>query len=166
MVLSNGEVLTGKFSLEPLHDLVLFREGDERSIFPAHKIQSLNFYDYKANINRRYVSLKETNPFHNRYQLFELVVSGEVSVLRRQKTQGRRLSDALDFTYYTLCRDELLPLRKFNKQIYPLLSAAMCPLVEDFVRKNRLQPFRPDDSIRIIEFYNRCLKSTDVLAKQ
>ena len=122
------------------------------------------YYDDSAGINRRFISLKENSALHNHYQLFEIVVRGEVSVLRKQKTRWANPSDALDFTYYVSYLDDVVLLRKFGKKIYPQLKSSMEKL-DDFVSANHLREYDSSNSITIIEFYNRQLRDELITAK-
>jgi len=164
VVLVSNKVLTGKISIEPIHDIILLQEGDLRTVYPAHKIQSLYFYDGTANINRRFISVKMEDERQAHCALFEIVLQGEVMLLRRQKIKAFSLSDALDFTYHVKLKKELVPLSKFNRKIYPQLVSLNDTRLEDFVSKNRLGAINDVNSIRIIEFYNSLIRSDDVIA--
>ena len=96
--------------------------------------------------------------------MFEIVVRGEVSVLRKQKTRWANPSDALDFTYYVSYLDDVVLLRKFGKKIYPQLKSSMEKL-DDFVSANHLREYDSSNSITIIEFYNRQLRDEMITAK-
>ena len=164
VVLTSGHVIVGKMVIDPFLDVVLFEENDKRTVYPAHKVRSLYYYDGSADINRRFISLKESSALHNHYQLFEIVVQGEVSVLRKQKTRSFNPSDALDFTYYVSYLDDVVLLRKFGKKIYPQLKLSMEKL-DDFVSANHLREYDSSNSITIIEFYNRQLRDEMITAK-
>jgi hypothetical protein len=165
VVLASSKVLTGKISIDPIHHIILLQEGDVRTVYPAHKIQSLYFYDEASNINRRFISKKEQDVIRTRYQLLEIVLQGTVSVLRRQKMKAFHPSDAFDFTYYIDYNNELVPLGKFNREIYPRLVSATGTRLKDFISQNKLRATNDVDSIRIIEFYNRLTRLDDALAK-
>jgi hypothetical protein len=96
--------------------------------------------------------------------LFEIVVHGEVGVLRKQKNRFSSPTDALDYTYYVSYRDDVVLLRKFGKKIYPQLKSSMENL-DDFVSANHLREYDSSNSITIIEFYNRQLRDEMITAK-
>jgi len=164
VVLTSGDVIVGKMAIEPSLDVLLVQQNDIRSVYPAHKIKSFYYYDESADINRRFTSLRDKSTLHKNHQLFEIVVQGEVSVLRRQKTRFLNPSDALDFTYYVTYRDEVMLLKKFGRKVYPQLKSSMARL-EDFVGSNHLGAYNSSNSIRIIEYYNRQLRAEMVTAK-
>ncbi len=165
VVLSSGKVITGEISVEPLHDIILVQDGDKRIVYPAHKVKSVFYYDSTANINRRLISVKESNPVRVHYRFFEVVVNGEVSLLRRQTAKGTRLSDADDFQYSVYYKNELVPLRKFSRTIYPQLRKAVHPRLENFIAVNKLGTNTDVNSIRIIEYYNLLMRSEDAIAR-
>lgn len=167
LVLSNTNVLIGEIAIEPDHDLILFQQNGSRMVYPAHRIKSLYFFDKAANINRRYVSLLQfDDDIHTRYKLYEIVVSGKVSVLRRKKANAFSIyADALDFNYFTQFNGVLTPLRKFNRKIFHQLLSHADKRLEDFISTNRLTANNALNAMRIIEFYNSLVKSDESLAK-
>jgi hypothetical protein len=150
--------------IDPSLDVVLVQHDATRTVYPSHKISSLYYYDASADINRRFVSLKEQSTLYNHYRLFEIVVQGEVSVLRKQKTRSDHPSDELDYIYYVSYKDELVLLSKFGKKIYPELKSSMSKLNE-FVESNNLRDYDDANSIRIIDYYNRQLRAESFTAK-
>ena len=166
LVLSNGDVLTGKTSIAPEHDLILFQQGESRMVYPAHRIQSLYFYDKASNINRRYISLTKFHSGRPSYQLYEVIIKGEVSVVRRKKENTFSVhADALDFNYFILYNNALTPLRKFKKKIFPQLLTSSGNRLEEFISINRLIANHAANTLTIIEFYNGLIKTEGSLAR-
>jgi hypothetical protein len=164
VVLTTGGVIIGKMVVEPALNVLLVQQNNVRTVYPAHKIKSLYYYDDSSDINRRYISLRDKSTLYNHYQLFEIVVQGEVDVLRKQETKSRNPSDALDFTYYVSYRDDVMLLKKFGKKVYPHLKSSMETL-DDFVSSNHLRQYDCSNSITIIEYYNRQLRADMITAK-
>lgn len=164
VVLKSREVLTGEISIEPDYDLILHRSNGKVEVYPAHKINSLYFYDAEANINRKFISLKETGLF-NHHQLFEIVLRGEVSIYRKQKLfTGTNPSDAEGYLYYIYHNEQLTDLIKFRTQIYPQLLESSGNTLSVFIKDHRLNPNSSANAIEIIKFYNDLqLKNEDHL---
>jgi hypothetical protein len=101
VVLASREVLTGKITMEAGFDLVLLRTADSCLVLPAHKVLSLYFYDADENINRKFVSLKESEDARAPRHFYEVVLYGKVNVVRRLRFIHRRSagSDAQDYAY-------------------------------------------------------------------
>jgi hypothetical protein len=166
VVLSTCEVLVGKISIKDEHDLILFEQGETRTVYPAHKIRSLYFYDRGRNINRRYLSLKEDYGVRSIYHLYEIVVTGKVDILRKKKMSA--FSDnpsELDFNYFIRYNDELIALRKFKKKVFPQLRSDPDTRLENFITANKLRADLPTNAIRIIEYYNRLVKVDEPIAR-
>jgi len=150
--------------VEPSLNVLLVEQNNIRTVYPAHKIKSFYYYDDFSDINRRFISLQDKSTLYNHHKFFEIVVQGEVNVLRRQKTRFLYPSDALDFTYYVAYRDNVMLLKKFGRKVYPQLKTSMERL-DDFVSSNRLRAYDSSNSIRIIEYFNRQMRAELVTAK-
>jgi len=165
VVLKTNEVLVGEISFEPQYDLILHRSNGRVDVYPAHKIQSFYLYDEYANINRKFISLKQSGLF-NRYQVYEIVLRGEVYVYRKQKSwTGNYPSDADGFDYFIFYRDQLMNLHKFRSKVYPYLLESAGSQLSFFVDKNKLNPNWSTNAITIIHFYNSLKKDDQFLAK-
>jgi hypothetical protein len=166
VVLPNNEVRVGVICLEAAHDLILFQQGESRTVYPAHELKSLYFYDKPADINRRYMSLRTEDGALVRHQLYEIVVSGDVSVLRRKKFDAFTTdTGADDYAYFALYDYELTPLNKFNRKIFPRLRSRSNEQLEKFISTNRLTTNQLANSIRIIEYYNSIVKNGEPFAR-
>jgi hypothetical protein len=165
LVLATNEVKQGKISIQPAYDLVLFKSKDEFMVYPAHRISSIFYYDQKANINRKFISLEQHHAFApKRYQLFEIVLMGDVRVLRRIVSAAADPKDeAKAYQYYLQHKEILLELHMFRNKLYPKLVSSSS-ILSNFIETNRLNPSDAADIIRIVEFYNKNRNSMDVLA--
>ncbi len=100
------------------------------------------------------------------YQLYEVIITGEVNVVRRTKQSAFSVhADALDFNYFILYNDKLTPLRKFNRKIFPHLISPSDDRLKKFISTNRLTAHHAGNAIRIIDFYNRLIKADESLAR-
>ena len=164
VVLDNKSVHQGKISIE--HDLVLLKSGEHVDVLPAHKLQSVFYYDQRANINRRLVSIQGSS-FFERARLYEIVLIGNASILRRSKTGIHHpQSDALDFEYFTMVEEKLVPLNKFRKKVFPTLLNDAGLALKVYVKENRLNPNVSANAIRITQQYNVIKKSEQLMASQ
>lgn len=134
-------------------------------VYPAHAIRSLYFYDEINNINRRFISVIDKHLVHKQHHLFEVILQGEITFLRHQKSKTNRPSDALDFNYYVWYDEVMVPLRVFKRKVYPELLAKEGESLEDFIMDNNVGANNDQNSIRIIEFYNRLAKSDETIAR-
>lgn len=165
VTLNNKQVLTGEISIDTQYDLVLVRNDGLVDVYPAHRVYASRIYDADKNINRRYVSMK--HPINPRLsQLFEIVISGEVLVLRREVTRYSTTveHEALGYNYYLLFENELIELKSFNPKVYPKLKASEEALAA-FIKNNQLNPNNEAAAVQIIQYYNKQVASVEVVRK-
>ena len=154
VVLHSGEVLPGQIALHQSHDMVLLQSGDKRTVLPAHKIKCVLFYDAIKNINRRFITITTKDNTRISHRIFEVVLSGDITVLRRSASLFANINDEVSgFEYFLKVGNELITIRKFRTKIYPTIVDASAEL-EQFVRKNRLRPAFPADIIQIVGRHN------------
>jgi hypothetical protein len=163
IVLQTQQVLTGIIAVEPTHGIVLHKNGDQVNIYPAHRVQSLQFFDAKANINRKYISIQRGA--WRRYHLYEIVLKGSVHVVRRQKQNITSVySDADSFIYYIYAGAQLVELREFRKQVYPELQQQGGVQFSMFVLEQNLNPNDAAHAIRMVQYYNALVPDDGTLA--
>lgn len=166
IVLSSGEVKVGKLVLHLDHDVILFSEGDKRMVYAAHKIKAVYYYDEATNINRRLVSLKQHLGSRSMYRLFEVVLGGDVKVLRQQKySLISAIANPLDYNYYVYQNETLIRLEDFRKEVYPRLNAQSGFCLDKFATENRIKATYPIREIAIIEYYNKLQKPEPAIAR-
>lgn len=163
IVLQTQAVLTGTIAIEPEHGIVLHKQGDQVYIYPAHRVQSLQFFDTSANINRKYISLQYGT--WRRYHLYEVVVRGSVNIVRREKRNISPVySDADSFIYYIYTEGQLVRLHSFRKQVYPTLQQEGGVQFSMFVLEQHLNPNDAAHAIRMVQYYNALVLGDETLA--
>jgi hypothetical protein len=166
IVLKSKSVLRGEISLKHGYDVVFFRVADQISVIPAFKIAYLNLYDESNDMQRRFVSLAIGIGAARSHQFFELLVDGEVCILRRQLTLWYSLHlDLTEYEYYVLYDEEIMGLHKFRKKIYPDLIAKSDGAIEKYVKSNKLSPKTLDDILDMSTYYNTFVTANISLAK-
>lgn len=152
VVLTSREVLNGDLCFQTA-DLVLFRTSDELRVLTPAQLESFHFFDVDADLHHRFVSVQDERG-HSRF--FELVVSGDVQVLRLfspTRPLERPLSDRDDFDYYVRFAGEWIHLRHFHHRVLPSLLA-LDQNLSGLIRSNNLQSRRVADAVRIAVLYN------------
>jgi hypothetical protein len=166
VVLKSKSVLRGEISVKQGYDVVFFRVADQISVIPAFKIAYLNLYDEQAEVHRRFVSLTIGVGAAKSHQFFELLVDGEVSILRRQLTLWYSLHlDMTEYEYYVLYDEEINGLHKFKKKVYPALLAKSDGALASYVKTNHLSPKSLDDIVDITAYYNTHANTKFQIAK-
>ncbi|HWA32758.1 MAG TPA: hypothetical protein VG737_01445, partial [Cyclobacteriaceae bacterium] len=147
IVTTGNEVLAGKILYNPAYDLVVLRQGDSRVVINPQTMKSFRYYDEGANINRKFITA-QGNGFG---EIYEVVVAGQIMVLRRGKAEcGPSPSDADGYNYFFVRDGAIQALRKFRNRLYPEIKNALA----GEMKKQHLNPNHDADVIRLIEIYN------------
>lgn len=145
VVTTDLEVITGHILYQNSFELVVIRGCDEQmaQVRLASQLKSFRFYDQGADINRKFVIIDKS--------IFEEVVPGLISVVRKAKPLAIARSDREGYDYYFLRDDRLERLEKFRAKLYPKISGLMM----DEENELRLNPNNTSDAIRYIQLYNK-----------
>lgn len=154
VVLDDGQLRQGELAFQ-VSEIVLFRTEGKVTVYTANKIHSFRYYDQEQDINRKFVSRAST--FGRTAIFYEVVVVGEVSIIRKLKTQiiaNRKISDKDDFDYFVLFQNNLFTLGQFRNKVYPGLIAKWGQII-DLIKQRHLNPNQKADAIQIIQLYNK-----------
>ena len=145
---------TGQLAIQLAYDIVLLKVNDRVQVYPAHAVESVHFYDERENINRKFLSLAQPDQYA-RPALYEVVVRGEVAVLRRAKDYiNTRVSEQDAFDFFLWHDASLIPLNRFRDKIYPMMLARHQTAMTTYKTERDINPNNPADAIRLIKFYN------------
>lgn len=152
LVLSNNEVLRGKLSVECHHDIVLFRTSSTTQVYPAYRIARVYFYDVENNINRKFRVL--TYP-EIHAQLFEVVVQGTISIVRKPHLYGVvHVEDHHAYNYFIIDDSgQTFPLSEFGP-LYSQLCKKSDGMLKSLVHAKRLNLTTKAGIISAIMAYN------------
>ena len=141
--------MTGQILYNPSFDLVVFRDHSSRTVVTASNVRSLRYFDVSSNINRRFITVQGS--LAKSAKIFEVVLSGEVIVLRHAKSGcGPSPSDRDGYNYFFARNNIVVPLKKFRSRFYEEVKG----LLREEAMKLRLNPNDEADAIRLIEIYN------------
>ena len=154
LVTADHQVLIGEISIQT-NELLLMRNDNQSNVYPVHKIQSVRFYDRDADINRKFIVLRNEETDFYQGSLYEIVVLGKLEIVRQQKSliRGKISSDDLDFDYFIVREGSMTKLQNFRRKFYSQLMAGSGEL-QQFVKEEKLDPNSLADAIRIVMFYN------------
>jgi hypothetical protein len=165
IILRSKKVIQGEISIKPGYEVILFRKGTECMVFPAHRIQSFFYNDKNSKTIRKFVSLQASEPATS-YKLYEVMVEGKLSVLRRQTLVWYTIhQEVINYDYFLEKDNQIMPLRKFKNKVYPSLKKTFEGKLEAFVRENKLSPGRLSDTLRIIEAFNAFYQQENAIAR-
>lgn len=156
VVLNDSEVLVGEVVIEPSLDMVLFRSGEIRTFYPAAQIKFINIHDEGVKFPRKFISLPSEERGRFASKLYEVVLQGELSVIR--KPRGGSLpdmDDVLSYDYFVKQDDSITKLSDFRKKIYPVIQQYYAEKRLLFsLDDEQLNPNSSSDAIKLIQMYN------------
>ncbi len=166
VTLRSDVVLRGDISIEDGYNVILLKIGDEIQVVPAFKIAFLQLYDDVSGRHHKFVSLHVGIGPARAFQFFEILVDGEVSVLKKEVTAWYSVHlEVEDYEYFILCDNELMSISRFRKNIYPKLVKETEGALKRFVDDNNLLQYKLADVVVMIQFYNDWCKSPLQLAR-
>lgn len=154
IVLKDNSVKVGQMCVR-MNELVMFKsEIDPLTIYPAHQVRSIRYYDSSENINRTFFSRIDSAGRSRHYSFYEAVCMGPIQVLRKSKLSWTNSRDPNAYYYFVDWKRTLVPLRKFRQVVYPSIckqldgQALLSPAIK------RLNPNQIPGALQIIRFYN------------
>lgn len=162
MVTHDGTVLTGQVSVATIFDLLLYKSGgDQVTVLPVHRIKQVHYFDERASMHRRYVRYTSDRGVA---QLYEVVVYGAVSVLRRHKPlAGPHADEVHGFHYYTAVGDQVYAMHRFRRQLYDRLDTTTGGKLMAYADQHHLSPHLMYDIFRLVDYYNQLVTDTSVV---
>jgi hypothetical protein len=159
VVLTDDQVLTGTIYYPQRFGMIFLRTDKDKVALSAAKVHHFRYYDSAANINRKFVSIK-INKWESRF--YELVIGGEVNVLRELKRYADKSHpDEIDsYWYYTLINNTMVPLMHFRNKVYPKLLEEQLVEIQTFVHRERLDLNEMRSALLIIKEFNRIKENT------
>lgn len=142
------------------HDAVLLRSANQVVVLPVRTVLSIRYYDSDANINRRFIVSYDSSANRRIYTLYEVVVSGEVLVVRKPRYTGLvpHENRETNFYYFVVTNGRLISFKQFKDKLLPELENSELSITE-YRKVNKLDPRQPAGIIRIVQYYNRCSTS-------
>lgn len=160
IVMSNTrEVLTGEIAIEEKFDLILFKQQGQVEVLKAHRLESVFFYDSLLQMNRTFISIKEEGSSVVNLGLYEVVVKGEVKLIRHLRDYATSSTSLIDdYVYYILNREQLVLLQFFNEQVYADLVIRGGEQLKQYEKINRLNPYHAADAVKLIIEFNKIMR--------
>lgn len=167
-VLQDGTVFTGDVSILS-YQLVCLGADNEQVILAPHKISQVRYYDSESNINRKFISIKTPSIVTDVYILYEEVLYGAVSVVRKPSSfynaSKLSLADHEAFDYFArTSSDKLISLKKFRSTLFPKFREELGERMENYISENHLDIYDTADVIQIIQYYNKAVAGQEVIA--
>jgi hypothetical protein len=165
LTLKSQTVLKGEISVRVDYNVVFLRKDQDLVVYPAHKVQSVVVYDAEEKKNRSFTSLQFAVGAATANNLYEVVVDGEISVLRKQRVLWYSVHlEIPEEDYYVWRENQLVSLYHFTRKEFPRLVKASNGNMKFFMKSHKLNPKRMRDMIEILGYYNEQRLSESQLA--
>lgn len=169
-MLESEEIISGVFYFDEKLDLLYQKLDSRRVSFPVFKLKSLHFYDAEENINRQFIKItsdKSVSKFP--YQLYEVVVGGEMKILRKRKLHDYPVSEGevelsreeetvYNYRYYVFWNGNIHHSNRFYKEVYPRLTREDGQIAAEVIKDQDYNLRELANVIRFVESYNRLAK--------
>ena len=156
LVLKNKEVHVGQLTIQPALNVILLQSDHGSAYYHFDQVDYLTFYDEVNKLSRKFLSVSFGEEIKPNYQLCEVVVAGQISVIRKPiSTYVPAVEDVGSYDYFTLENEHIERLTQFRRKVIPSMEASSSKeRLKLFMRENGLDPNRNSDAIRLIEYYN------------
>ncbi|MES2734565.1 MAG: hypothetical protein V4714_22650 [Bacteroidota bacterium] len=170
LVLRSGLELNGEIYFDQVTKVVLFKSQQMIKAFSSHQVQSFKFLEQSFGILREFVAYDFNQHSHYpRKEFLEVILKGPLTLLRRhrdlpeigvnlntQRVDGQ--PDTFDystgFSYFVLIQNQFVALKKFRKEILPLISKDFSQEISQLIKEKSLHTFALDHQIKLINHYN------------
>lgn len=155
---STRVVLTGEIALEENFDLILFKQQGQVQVLNAHRLESVFFYDSLLQMNRKFISVRDESLLGSNFGLYEVVVTGEIKLIRHLKDYAAPSSSLVDdYVYYIHNLEQLVLLQFFSERVYADLVVRGGEHLKQYEKINRLNPHHADDAVKLIIQFNKIM---------
>lgn len=151
--------MNGDVYVHPSFEIIVLKLKDSVMVLPAHKVATCLYYNTETKINTKLISLTTRNGGRTVTELFEIVVKGNIDIVRRPKFANRESQNPLDFDYYTHFNSSIHSLISFRQSIFPEMLARQNDKLTTYMVANKLDPNDQADAIRIVQYYNKIHRS-------
>ncbi len=161
IVTKDHKVMNGDVFVHPSFEVIILRLKDSVLVLPAYKIASCHYYNTETGINARIIAITDYSLNRPVSKLFEVVVKGNVDVLRRPKFSSIQTHDPRDFDYYTYSNFSIHSLFSFRNSVFPNMLEKQRNKLSAYMVANHLNPNNEGDAILLIQFYNKVIRSEE-----
>ncbi|MCG8306455.1 MAG: hypothetical protein MI975_03625 [Cytophagales bacterium] len=181
-VLNNKEVIKASMKLNQRYNVLLVKQHDQIKSIPASKIEKVTILNQELELLRTYICLPvERNSMKN-YQFYELIITGKVRLLCREKDYKMSgegiLSDFFDKItpaqkklvndqdYFFYDGKNLILFNKFRKKVLPAFKRYFDREITAYIKEEKLNVNIPKDQVKIMKYFNKLYNDKLIFAKE
>ncbi len=169
LLFSDNQTVEGEIRYDSFTDLIQVKEENVIRVYSARQVNTFGFFDETTNQMRRFLSLTVPDRRHrNRKVFYEIVLTGEMYLLRRLHPRGPLMAASPSLTevespwydrknifdYYTYSHNRLIPIRHFRKQIYSKIMGEYGEELQAFMAEKKLNLYTQRGKFMLINQYN------------
>ena len=173
--LKTNEILSGDIYYHYEDDMVIYKSGKILKTYSAYQVESFSFYDKKIKKERQFKAYDLNNKGSN-FEFFEVVTSGNLKLLRKEKpmlipsgdyyyffaNQNETGNHKTHFVYYLLKDDDLMKVKNFKKQLFNLTEKLYQDMIKDYIQDENLKLDQVNSQVKLLTYYNQ-LKDSERL---
>lgn len=171
--LQNKEALKGKIFFNQQLDLVQCEVDGKIKTFAPNQVRLFQFYDQDLAANRVYTPVDENYPYYRRLSFYEVLVTGEITLLRKERYAVKELQPEFDshlgreafiqksakepvrvFDYFIFYDNRIDKIRNFENETMTLMFDQI-EAVKKFIKSEKLNTEKVNDQIIVLEYYNK-----------
>lgn len=155
-MLKDNKVLVGRVTIQPALNVILFQSEDRSAFYQLDRVDYVTYHDQDANLSRKFLSLSLPANDRNSHHLYEVVLSGRISVIRKPRSAYiPEVTDVGSFDYFVMENGRAIELTQFRKKVFPAMEASCNKSqLKSFMREKGLDPNDNKDALRLIEYFN------------
>lgn len=166
VMLEGEQVLEGELKYDHKNGVIQCREAGRIKAFSSHGVTSFYYLNKDTNILHRFISVEqETKENYRRKEFYEIVLEGELTLLRKRNKstdpvrKGHNASSSslmhhiLCYDYYVYRQGEMISVKKFKKNVLPLMKDKKREVVS-YADKKNMKLYYLMDQISLISYYN------------
>jgi hypothetical protein len=113
-------------------------------------------HDNDVRFPRKFLSLQQEEHGRLVNKLYEVVLQGELSVIRKPRgTSLPHTNDVHSYDYFIKDNATIIRFSDFRKRILPVIESYYSPKpLMKFLNEEQINPSLPSDVIRLIDIYN------------
>ena len=151
LITKNQDTIYGRLKYDHSRKVVVLKDSGSLKGYSSRNIEFFRVLDTEFGLVRTYTSVAYlTGSGFQTSEFFELVLSGEITVVR-EGTRGK--FNEINYTYFALVEDYLEPFRNFKKRLLPDLVQKQ-PELRELIKENHLNTKKKLDRLIIVDLYN------------
>lgn len=165
--LKSDHVIAGRIHFNPDMNIIVVDNHNRLKAYNAYQVKQFCIYDSASQLQRFFKSFQSSVHKRNKFDFFEVVVSGDIKLLRQEKkylipSQDFHYFFSGDFetfgykkyfSYYLLKDEQWVKVKNFKKQIQKL-TKDYSEVISEYIEQKDLKLLSLKSQVHLISYYN------------